>query len=224
MPRLLAAMVIAVFAATAALAASGYRKPYFGATPPGAWAKYRTSTSYGTSVESSRRLEDDDGRVRWAIESEFISGQFKGTKAKNTYTFSKDYPADREGLDSMKYIAAGSAEYQGQTMKFEEAALAGMRSMPAYGPALVFEAAETVDGKETDRYGYTIQTATGPETGKVWLSEKVPFGIVKQTSSGKDGTGKVNKIERVLTASGVSTPEEPKPPAKKSAKKKKSRG
>lgn len=224
MPRRLAAVFL-VFVATAAFAASGYRKSYFGATPPGAWANYKTTTGYGTSVDSMKRLKDDEaGRMRYLIGTEYVSGQFKGTKAKNTYTFEKTFPADREGLDHMKYIVAGSSEYQGNTMKFEEQVIAGIRNVPAYGPALVFEATETIDGKDTDRYSYTIQTPAGPESGKYWLSDKVPFGIVKHTSTGKDATGKVNKIQQVLTGSGVSTPEEPKVPSKKSSKKKKSRG
>jgi hypothetical protein len=219
MRRYLATLVF-LFAATAVFAANGYRKPYFGATPVGAWVKYRSTTSYGNTNDEMHRLKDDEGRVRYTYETNYVSGQFKGTKAKNVYTFNKNYPADREGLDYMKYIAAGSADYKGKQIKFDEASLAGMRKITEYGPALVFEAAETINGKETDRYGYTINTPTGPETGKYWLSDKVPFGVVKHTSSGKDATGKVSTIEQVLVDSGVSVPppDEPKKPAKKSNK------
>ncbi|HSP14094.1 MAG TPA: hypothetical protein VLV78_05020 [Thermoanaerobaculia bacterium] len=220
MRRLLAITVI-LFAAAAVFAANGYRKSYFGATPVGAWAKYRSTTSYGNTADAMRRLTDDQGRVRYSYQTEYLSGQFKGTKSKNTYTFNKSYPADRDGLDYMKYIAAGSAEYQGKKMEFEEAALEGIRKVPEYGPALVFEATETVNGKETDRYSYTINTPTGPETGKYWLSDKVPFGVVKHTSTGKDATGKVSTIEQVLADSGVSVPppDEPKAKSRKSSKK-----
>jgi hypothetical protein len=225
MRRLLAALVVVCVAASLS-AANGYRKSYFGATPPGAWANYKTSVgSYGDTVDSMKRLKDDEGRVRFAYTTEYMSGQFKGTKAKGTYTMEKTYPADREGLDYLRHIVAGTADAEGQTIHFDDTAIKGIRNVPAYGPALVFEATEMIDGKETDRYGYTIQTPTGPETGKYWLSDKVPFGIVKMMSTSKDATGTVNKIEKRLTASGVSAPEEPKASSKKPSKsKKKSRG
>ena len=77
-----------------------------------------------------------------------------------------------------------------------------------YGPVVTFKATESVDGKSCDRYAYTLRRPSDPatiESGDIWLSDIVPFGVVKQVSTTKDAQGKVlSSYTRTLVASGLS--------------------
>jgi hypothetical protein len=91
------------------------------------------------------------------------------------------------------------------------------KNMPEYGPSVVFKGSEVIDGKKTDRYSYSIKRP-GPSTasGDYWLSDAVPFGVVRNTFTIVQG-GKTTKFERKLLATGAgSTPVSTaaKPPAK----------
>jgi hypothetical protein len=204
--RLLLVLVVAI--AADLHAAGNYKKAYFGATPAGAFAKYKTKcVPCGNSVESVRRLADHEGQARFKYQSQYTTGKWKGTKASTTYTFEKDYPLDREGLDFIRYAVAVSMDSNGTTMEMPAETVTAMRSnMAEYGSLLVYEGPETMNGHPSDRYSYEIKSETSPETGKIWLSEKVPFGVVRWKRSSKDATGTVNEIDQVLSESGVEKP------------------
>jgi hypothetical protein len=71
---------------------------------------------------------------------------------------------------------------------------------------VTFEATETIDGRACDRYTYALR-AGGPvptnEKGTLWLSDSVPFGIVRQTAEvfRPDGT-KISSFEMRLQDTG----------------------
>jgi len=209
--------VILLLVAFPVFGAGAYKKSYFGATPVGAFAKYKTTcVPCGNSVESVRRLTDDAGQARFKYQSQYTTGQWKGTKSSSTYTLEKDYPLDREGLDFIRYAVAVSMESAGTTTEMPPDTVTAMRAnMSEYGSKLVFEASETINGHPSDRYSYEIESETMPESGKIWLSDSVPFGVVRWTRSSKDATGTVNKIDQVLSESGIEKP------AAKSTKRKK---
>jgi hypothetical protein len=80
-----------------------------------------------------------------------------------------------------------------------------------YGAIVVFKGTETVDGKACDHYTYSYESgALGKVEGEYWLSEKVPFAVVKEVVSGKDATGARYRNETKVVESGV-RPELAKP-------------
>jgi hypothetical protein len=82
------------------------------------------------------------------------------------------------------------------------------RTIAQYGANSKFIGTETVNGKKADHYSYVVKypsDAPQIETGEVWLSDAVPFGLVKQKATTKDESGKeISSYEEVLTDSGVS--------------------
>jgi hypothetical protein len=94
------------------------------------------------------------------------------------------------------------------------------KTAPQYGRAVTFKGTENTSGHQADRYGYTIEHPGDPattESGDLWLSSGVPFGVVRQTSVTKDAKGHMTtRYERVLVESGNS--KAAAAPAPKSAK------
>ena len=68
-----------------------------------------------------------------------------------------------------------------------------MKDMATRTARGVFVKTETIDGKECDHYTYSVpsQAPGQVETGDLWLSDAVPFGLVKRTTSNKDQSGSV---------------------------------
>jgi hypothetical protein len=80
-----------------------------------------------------------------------------------------------------------------------------------YGAIVVFKGTETVDGKACDHYTYSYESGPlGKVEGEYWLSEKVPFAVVKEVTSGTDATGARYRYETKLVESGI-RPELAKP-------------
>jgi hypothetical protein len=219
--RHLSVVALCVGITASAFADGAYKKSYFGKTPVGSFAKYKsTCVPCGNSVESVRRLTDDEGQARFKYDSQYTTGKWKGTKSSTTYTLDKDYPLDREGLDFIRYAVGATLDNNGQPMKLDPETVKAMRTnMTEYGSKLVFEASESINGHPSDRYSYKIESETMPESGKIWLSDSVPFGVVRWTRSSKDATGTVNKIDQVLTESGIEKPPADKPAARSKKKK-----
>jgi hypothetical protein len=89
--------------------------------------------------------------------------------------------------------------------------------MAAYGPAVVFKGSEVIEGRKTDRYSYTIKRpGNATETGDLWLSDAVPFGVVRNTFTITEAA-KTTKFDQKLIASGTgpaALSTAAKPPAK----------
>jgi hypothetical protein len=157
------------------------------------------------------RLPDEDGSARLETQVKFANDQYP--PVWNRYTLRQGFALDRQLIDYMTGITAGTvasgenrAELDADTLK------AIIEHAQRYEPVSTFKATETVDGKKADRYTYSIRShyegvPETIETGDLWLSDAVPFGVVKQTSVTKDDRGKVTtKYERVLVASGLTPP------------------
>lgn len=205
MRRLLFAFAL-LFAAPLLLAA-GWKKPYFGATKSGSWAKYTedAGTMKMTTV-NTRFADTDTGAPRVGSRTEFADNQYPAVI--NEYTLSNKFVLDRDLIDFMSAITAGGASSSdGAVIPFDEATLSAIRkNSQTYGPAVVFKATETIGGKSCDQYGYTLHHPGDPattESGDLWMSEAVPFGLVKRTSTTKDAKGKVvSSYTRLLIDSG----------------------
>ena len=96
----------------------------------------------------------------------------------------------------------------GMEMTVDDATLDQIRRAEKdFRGAVNFEAKEKIDGRTCDRYAYSVRTG-GPvptnETGTLWLSDSVPFGIVRQVAEvfRQDGT-KLSGFEMQLQEIGV---------------------
>ena len=185
--------------------AADWTKPYFAATKPGSWAKTKSTSTIGPpSVTTYTRLPDENGQIVIDQYSEFDN---KDTPpATMRYTLANGFNADRELIDFLGAITAASARV-GADAPFTELpadTVNAIKGAPAYGATAVFKGAERVDGKNCDRYSYTRNHNDQTETGDIWLSPTVPFGLVKQKISMSDATGKVSyTAEITLVDSGT---------------------
>lgn len=213
MKRLLVlALALAGFAPAAAGAAgaSGFQKPYFGATKVGAFARQKATDENGAVTEYTYSRLADVGtdrviEMRYAI----VSGPFKGSNSITGCLVPADFPLESDAIDFQAHArrcvasSGGSApaEYPRATMK------AIAEGMTNYAAIVTFKGTETVDGKRCDRYGYEYKgsyiNAPATTTGDLWLSDAVPFGLVKDVMTIRDGSGKtLTRIETVLVETG----------------------
>ena len=210
-------LVLLLLLGTASAAAGGFRKAYFGATVPGSFARTRSVNTVNGDVSEyvNARLADEEGKVSLETWYELKTGVWAGTKGVNTYVLRAGFPFAEAGPGWMRGIEKSRASGpDGTVYDMDEAtvrAIAG--GATDYGAIVVFEGTETVDGKACDRYGYAFGEGTGRVEGTYWLSEKVPFAVVKEVTSGTDATGARYRYETKLVESGA-RPELAKRPAK----------
>lgn len=228
----LIAIAVASFAPPAA--AAGFQKPYFGATKPGTFARQKATDEKGAVTEYTYSRLADVGtdrniEFRYAI----VSGQFKGTSSVTACLVPADFALESDAIDFQSHArrcvattgAGAPTEYPSATMK------AIAQGMTNYATIVTFKGTETVDGKRCDRYGYeykgSYMNIPATTTGDLWLSDAVPFGLVKDVTTLRDAAGKtLTRIETVLVESGEGAttalprwswapPTKRKPPAKR---------
>jgi hypothetical protein len=204
MRRTLALLLLSL-TVTSLASAAGWKKSYFGATKPGTWALYNDHTSYpetGDMTTTLTRLDNEGGQPR--IEMKMGSG---GDDAMLIFvTLKKGFATDRELIDYGKAIVAVSAGDVKTQKPLDAEAVAKMaKTMPQYEPAAVFKGSEDIDGKKADHYVYTLTHPGGSvETGELWLSDAVPFGVLRNTFTITQKSGKISiTCDRKLVASGA---------------------
>lgn len=185
--------------------AADWTKPYFAATKPGSWAKTKSTSTIGPpSMTTYTRLPDENGQIVIDQYSEFDN---KDTPAATMrYTLASGFNADRELIDFLRAITAASARVGPDAPLTDLPAdtVNAIKGAPAYGATAAFKGSERVDGKNCDRYSYTRNHNGQTETGDIWLSPSVPFGLVKQKMSMADESGKVTyTAEITLVDSGT---------------------
>ena len=202
------ALVLALALPGPVSGASRWKKPYFKATPPGSWARTRmVNTVNGDVTENtSRRLPDEDGRVVLETSFEITSGQFKGTKSVSRSVMKAGFLFETEGLSYMRWVEklkSTGGEGQEFEMDAETVRIVAADALD-YGALVAFKGTETVDGKACDRYAWSyVDPALGKRDGEYWLSDQVPFAVVKEVSSGTDATKTPYRFESRLVESGV---------------------
>jgi hypothetical protein len=207
-------------AVTPLASAAGWKKAYFGATKPGTWARYVDHSSDPDNADMTvtmTRLTDDEGRPR--IETKMDSGG-KYPLMLTRYTMKSTFNVDRDLIDYGPAIVAGetgTAEDSLTTLDANTVKIIAGAMLPYSG--MVFKSSEVVDGKKTDRYSYTMKRpGDSVETGDLWLSDSVPFGIVRNTFTIKEAGGKSTAFERKLVASGAEDVSPVVPTARPAAK------
>ena len=206
----LPALALAALALPALAAGAGFQKPYFGATKAGTFARQKATDEKGAVTEYTYSRLADVGtdrviELRYAI----VSGQFKGTNSITGCLVPADFPLENDAIDFQAH-ARRCAFSTGDTAPTEYPAAAMKavaESMTNYAAIVTFKGTETVDGKRCDRYGYEYKgyyiNAPATTTGDLWLSDAVPFGLVKDVMTMRDGSGKtLTRIETVLVETG----------------------
>lgn len=218
------ALTISICVLASLTASADWKKPYFGATPVGSWATYTTKASAGApSVTTSARLADGNGRVRLEDRTSYPGKEYPPSAQR--YELAPGFKLERDLLDFAKSLVTFSSSMSGAAFQpMPAAAVQTMKEMSTpFGTVAVFVKTETVNGKECDHYTYSVrgQAAGQVETGELCLSDAVPFGLVRRTSTNKDQSGKVVwSMEQDLTdfgmtpkATTVAKPVAPKAPA-----------
>ena len=201
------AFVLFLLLSAASASAGGFRKAYFAATVPGAFARTRSVNTVNGDVSEYlyARLADEEGKVSLETRYELKTGAYAGTKGVNRYVLGAGFPFGTAGPGWMRGIEKSRASGpDGTVYDMDEATVRAIAAGATdYGAIAVFEGTETVDGKACDRYGYSFGEGTGRVEGKYWLSEKVPFAVVREVTSGTDATGARYRFETKLVESGV---------------------
>ena len=203
-----AALVLVLLAAADALAA-GWQKPYFDATTPGSWAQYTMKVEGQPDMGYlSTRLPDAGARQRMEIRVEYML-QGKLTPSTTRYTLREGYALERDALGFGKAFVGMSSRQPGQREQpMPESTLANIRAtMPDYAASAQLVGSENIGGFVTDHYRYVNRYPGSPaqiETGELWVSATVPFGLVRQKAVTKEETGKqISAFEMLLVDSGV---------------------
>jgi hypothetical protein len=193
----------------AAVAEGAWKKAYFGATPPGSWARYTdrvTGENASSMTSTSTRLADDGGRPRIEVLTEFGNAQYP--PSTTVYTLSKTFDLTHDLIDLGKGLVAVGTAYGGATTTLPDATVQLMRKgMPEYGPVVSFREEQKIDGRSCDHYAYVIRRQTPQqetETGELWLSDAVPFGLVRQSATTTNAQRRaVQTYERKLATFGL---------------------
>jgi len=199
------------WAPLAAGAETHFKKAYFGQTTPGSFARLRMTDEKGAVSEYTYSRLADQGEDRW-IELHYavISGQFKGTDSVTACLVPAGFALEQDAIDFQAHArrcAANSGggkatEYPPEIMK---AIASGVIN---YASLVVFKGTDKVEGRACDHYTYayktTIMNKPGTMNGDLWLSDAVPFGMVKESATTVDASGKVlSKYETVLAETGT---------------------
>ncbi len=170
------------------------QKAYFGSTRPGDWiAQELTAPDGSRSTYISERLPDEGGRVVVALSVKVLAGAGEGSESKNIMHLPTSFNFASDWLSYGKFTEKMSMEYSGTSMDIDDATLEIIRaSSKDYRGTVSFVGEETIDGYVCDHYTYSMGVAGAPtqrEEGDLWLSESVPFGIVRQDAKtlGEDG-------------------------------------
>jgi len=204
-------LVVAFLVSLASAPADELRKSYFEATKPRAWSEYAlTSGSRSKAIFRYQRQKNIDGKIVIELTVTTSIAPGKNSQSKNTYVMSRNFDLGRDGLSFGKFIEKMSMSSSGMVMQVDEATLNQIRQAEKdFRGVVTFEKTEKMDGRTCDRYTYSLRTH-GPvptiETGTLWLSDSVPFAIVRQVAEGFRPNGtKLSSFVMQLQDSGTGT-------------------
>ena len=204
-------LIVALLVSLARAPAGEFRKSYFEATKPRAWSEYAlTAGSRSKAIFRYQRLQNIGGRIVIELTITTSIAPGKSSQSKNTYVMSSNFDLGRDGLSFGKFIEKMSMSSSGMDMQVDDATLNQIRQAEKdFRGGVTFEKTEKMDGRTCDRYTYSLRTH-GPvptiETGTLWLSDSVPFAIVRQVAEvfRPNGT-KLSSFVMQLRDSGAST-------------------
>jgi hypothetical protein len=203
----LVALATLLVVAVAAAAAAPFVKPYFAKTKPGTWAKYRQTDGEGQTTDLVYSRLADQGDNAWIeIATEITTGKFKGTRSVASYLVGTEVPIEQDALGYARRLrrAAGQSNDVRATEYDATVVAAIAKQTIDYASVVKPRGSDSVAGRACDVYTYVWSHTVSrmEETGEICLSESVPFGVVRQITTQKDGAGKITRYEMVLTATG----------------------
>ncbi len=188
--------------------AGQFIKPYFGATEVGTWAKYEQTSSDGTRFTTTdMRLADVDRHI--VLEHVTYVNEGPGEK-KTASTLSVLEP----DFDLKSNLMSNGTATQEMISQFDEGEPSVTpenvmkiirKSSIDFSKGMVFQGSEQVGKYQCDYYTYeVISGGARPMThiGKIWLSDEVPFGVVKQSAIIREKAEKRSDFEMRLIESG----------------------
>ena len=211
---LLAALLAPLGAA--ALSAGELPRAYFGATEPGAWARYETSISGGgKSASTYTRLADDGGGFVVETAIEFLEGPGAGASSASIFTLAPEFDWERRFLSFGKALTAATFVMEGRPpMPQPERMVAAMRdSMADFGAGFETVGSVTREGVECDLFRFEAVLGgpnPGTMSGEVCLSAAVPFGLVHQTATTRnERSGESSFVTRLVDSGSGAAREAP---------------
>ncbi len=200
------AVLISVASVAPAADLSSVQKAYFGATKPGTWARYEMKSvdqkgRETMSVQTVSRLENEGDRIWMEVRTEPKGGKQKASTLK--YLLKQGFRMEKNALDFMKSIdriitqedGGEAAEMPIEMLKMA----ANLAGNVDYGSDVTSKGTETVDGRTADHYAMSGKFAMkvvfaeikGSWASDLWLSDSIPFGRVKESTTTKDESGKL---------------------------------
>jgi hypothetical protein len=203
-------VAVAIASPAFAAGATGFQKPYFGATQAGTFARQKATDEKGAVTEYTyARLADVGTDKVIELRYDMLSGPYKGTTSTTTCLVPADYALENDAIAFQAHARRCAASSGGGAVsEYPRATLKAIaQGMTNYGAIVTFKGTETVNGKSSDRYGYeykgSYMNIPATVTGDLWLSDAVPFGLVKEVMTQRDAAGKtLTRIETVLVESG----------------------
>lgn len=184
------------------------KKPYFAATKPGTWAKYELTTKDGSKMTYTyKRLADSDGRILFEHTNFINSGPGEGMTATTLYVLEPGFDFDRNMLSYGKAIQAMIAQKNGGDPSVTTAQVVKIirESGVDFSRSMDFKNREKVDKYQCDHYTYNVASGGArpmTHTGNIWLNEKIPFGVVKQSAIIKDNSKEIGDFSMRLLEFG----------------------
>ncbi len=188
-------IAVLLLLAPAALFA-GWKKPYFTATKAGTWVKYTTHSTVGDMSTTMTRLPDQEGQQRIETKVEFAKPEM-GTSSVLQYSLRKGFSLENDGMDYMQALVAGEVFVGDSTepQAFAPEMIANIvKATEPYVLHVVYKDSASINGRECDHYTFTIKHAGDPpvvESGDLWMSSEVPFGLVRQKATLIESNGTV---------------------------------
>ncbi|MET0555434.1 MAG: hypothetical protein ABW221_20495 [Vicinamibacteria bacterium] len=211
MKRTLPVLVLAL-AGLSAAEERGFKKPYFGATEVGTFARHKATDDTGSVNEYTyARLADVAGERVIELRYRALSGEFEGTQSTTACLVPASFPLANDALDFQIHArrCVGGTDARTRPTEYPRATMKAIaQGMNNYAALVSFKGTETVDGRQADRYGYTykgnFKNVPATTTGDLWLSDAVPFGLVKEVMVTRDAAGEqLSRIETVLSEKGT---------------------
>jgi hypothetical protein len=207
--RPIIAVVLAMQPFTGNVLAGEFAKPYFTTTTPGAWSEYLLTSPDGSKSRFSyQRLPDENGQIVVSLTVKILEGPGKDTKTENIYVLPKIFDFARDGMSYGKFAEKMMMNFSGMQMVVDATTLETIhQSEKDFRQAVTPRGSQSVDGRDADAYDYKLAIG-GPspttEEGQLWMTDSVPFGMLRQKAKVFGADGKVaSEFDMKIEQSGT---------------------
>jgi hypothetical protein len=168
-----------------------------------------TDDKGGITENTYSRLPDQGGSPWIENVYEITAGQFKGTNSVTSCLIGPSMVLEKALIDHLRYAKRCASQVRGhEATEYPAETIKAIASgVNDYAAMVVFKGTETAEGKPCDRYSYSYKAnymnIPAVTSGDLWLNDSVPFGLVKDSATIKDASGKLlHRWDMVLVQSG----------------------